>query len=71
METKEIVIEIPVNAAIVSLKCYDAVGSFFAESISIVAEDEEAQEEEDKKDVKNAKEALKDMKEEDKEVEKK
>jgi len=48
MEMREVMIEIPANAAIICLKCYDGNGTFFAESMSIVDGEEEVAEEEEK-----------------------
>ena len=48
METKEVVIEIPVKASIIAIRCYDGMGTFFAESMSIVEGEEEEDKEEEK-----------------------
>lgn len=49
METREVMIEIPTKAAIITLKCFDATGAFFAESMSIIAEEEEEEKAEEEK----------------------
>ena len=44
METRDVMVTIPKDAAIVVIKCYDGAGSFFAESMSIIAEEEKKEE---------------------------